>query len=37
MRFTSGLVFIIGAVATSVMALKEAPTELQVGKRVFQA
>lgn len=34
MRVTAGLVFIASAVA-SVMALKEPPTELQVGKLLF--
>lgn len=32
MRLTTGLLFIVGAAVSSVMALKEAPTELQVGK-----
>lgn len=34
MRVTAGLVFIASAIA-SVLALKEPPTELQVGKLLF--
>lgn len=33
MRITAGLAFIVTAV-TSVMALKEAPTNLQIGKTI---
>lgn len=35
MRFTAGLVFIASAI-TSALALKNAPTELQIGKKTRQ-